>query len=136
MGRWGHIGATTEPNSTDNTGQWRLLNIAVQQSFSTGIALVALLGAALPIGRAAAQVQAEWRAYAAQKAAAGTNAAKLLIGVPGAKTDWQGNTVAEHMDWIVHDTSVGVAIWDAQFEAPYWKTGAAWKNLVRIKTGQ
>ena len=78
----------------------------------------------------------EWRAYAAQKAAAGTNAAKLLFGVRGAKADWLGNTVAEHMDWIARDSSVGVAIWDAQFEAPYWQTAAAWKNLVRIKTGQ
>lgn len=34
----GHIGATPDPNSREYTGQWRLLNIAVQEPFSTGIA--------------------------------------------------------------------------------------------------
>ena len=34
----GHIGATPHPNRTDNTGQRRPLNIAVQQPFSTSIA--------------------------------------------------------------------------------------------------
>jgi hypothetical protein len=78
----------------------------------------------------------EWRAYAAQKAAAGANARKLLIGMPGAKEDWLGNTVAEHLDWIARDPSVGVAIWDARFGAPYWQTSAAWKLLARIRGRQ
>lgn len=78
----------------------------------------------------------EWRAYAAQKAAAGPNAAKLLIGIPGAKPDWLGNTVAEHMDWIARDTSVGVAIWDARFGAPYWQTAAAWQLLAKMRAGR
>jgi len=77
----------------------------------------------------------EWRAYAAQKAAAGPNAAKLLIGVPGAKPDWLGNTVAEHLDWIAHDNEVGLTIWDARFTDPYWQTPEAWKTLTKIRTG-
>lgn len=77
----------------------------------------------------------QWRAYAAQKAAAGTNAAKLLIGVPSSKPDWLGNTAAEHLDWIARDTDVGVAIWDARFTAPYWQTPEAWKTLKRIRSG-
>jgi len=78
----------------------------------------------------------EWRAYAAQKAAAGPNAAKLLIGVPGAKPDWLGNTVAEHLDWIAHDNEVGLTIWDARFTDPYWQTPEAWKTLTKIRHGQ
>ena len=75
----------------------------------------------------------EWRAYAAQRAAAGPNAGKLLLGVPGHKADWQGNSAAEQLDWIVRDDSVGMAIWDAQFSAPYWHTAAPWKALEKMK---
>ena len=78
----------------------------------------------------------EWRSYAAQKAAAGTNAAKLLIGVPGAKADWLGNTAAEQMEWIARDGGVGVAIWDAGFGAPYWQTAAAWEGLAGMRGGR
>lgn len=77
----------------------------------------------------------EWRAYAAQKAAAGDNAAKLLIGMPGAKDQWQGNTAAEHMEWILNDGQVGISIWDASFSAPYWHTPEAWKGLARMRAG-
>jgi len=72
----------------------------------------------------------DWRAYAAQKAAAGANASKLMIGFPGDKTDWHGHTVAEHLAWIVRDPEVGVAIWDAQFGAPYWRASVPWKALA------
>ena len=75
---------------------------------------------------------AEWRAYAAQKSAAGAHAARLLIGVPGGKAAWLRNTAAEHMDWITRDSDVGVAIWDASFGAPYWETSNAWKMLARM----
>jgi hypothetical protein len=74
-----------------------------------------------------------WRAYAAQRAAAGPEATKLLIGMPANKADWRGNTVAEHMEWITRDPRVGVAIWDATFAAPYWQTPAAWKALAQIR---
>jgi hypothetical protein len=77
----------------------------------------------------------EWHAYAAQKAAAGANVAKLLIGVPSEKPDWQGNTAAEQMEWLTRDPDVGVTIWDAAFSAPYWRTSAAWKTLARIRKG-
>lgn len=79
---------------------------------------------------------AEWRAYAAQKAAAGGNASKLLIGVPSSKADWLGNTTAQHLDWIFKDPQVGVAIWDARFSAPYWQTPDAWKGLAKMRTGR
>jgi hypothetical protein len=75
----------------------------------------------------------DWRAYAAQKTAAGADAAKLLIGFPGAKPDWLGNTTAEHLDWIAHDDRVGIAVWDARFTAPYWQTPDAWKVLTQIR---
>ncbi len=78
----------------------------------------------------------QWRAYAAQKAAAGPNASKLLLGVPGSKPDWLGNTVAEHVDWIVRDPDVGITIWDARFSDPYWQTAAAWQALAKIRRGQ
>lgn len=74
-----------------------------------------------------------WQSYAAQKSAAGTSAGKLLLGVPGDKPDWLGNTAAEHLDWIARDPNVGVAIWDSQFEAPFWKTSAAWRVLAAIR---
>ena len=77
-----------------------------------------------------------WQAYAAQKSAAGANASKLLLGVPGDKPDWLGNTAAEHLDWIVRDSSVGVAIWDAQFAAPFWKTSSAWRSLAKMRGAQ
>lgn len=77
----------------------------------------------------------EWRAYAMQKAAAGDNASKLLIGVPSAKADWLGNNTAEHMDWIFKDGQVGISIWDARFSAPYWQTPEAWKGLAKMRAG-
>ena len=78
----------------------------------------------------------DWHAYAAQKSAAGTNAAKLLLGIPADKPDWLGNTAAEQLDWIARDPSVGVARWDAQFGAPFWKTPAAWQSLAKMHHGQ
>jgi hypothetical protein len=78
----------------------------------------------------------DWRAYAAQRAAAGSNAAKLMLGVPGDKAEWLGNSVAEHLDWIVRDGSLGVAIWDAQFTEPYWQTSAPWQVLAKLKRGR
>jgi hypothetical protein len=74
-----------------------------------------------------------WQAYAAQRAAAGPNAARLLLGMPGDKENWLGNSAAEHLDWIVRDDSVGVAIWDAQLSAPFWHTAAPWKALAKIR---
>jgi len=79
---------------------------------------------------------AEWRACGAQRTAAGPNAAKLLIGFPGDKAEWLGNTAAEHLEWLARDPGVGVAIWDAQFEAPFWRTASPWKALARIKKGR
>jgi len=74
-----------------------------------------------------------WQSYAAQKSAAGPNAAKLLIGVPSDKPNWMGRTVAENIDWFVRDPSVGIAIWDAQFADPYWRTATVWKTLAKMR---
>jgi hypothetical protein len=77
----------------------------------------------------------EWRSYSAQKAAAGSHASRLLLGVPGADSEWQGNAVGEHMNWIFHDPDVGVGIWDATFSAPYWSTPEPWKGLAKMRGG-
>jgi hypothetical protein len=76
---------------------------------------------------------ATWQAYSALKAAA--NAAKLSIGVAGFKSDWLGNNAAEHVDWIARDETVGIAIWDAQFSAPAWRSPEVWKALANIHDG-
>lgn len=75
-----------------------------------------------------------WRAYAAQKAAAGKHADKLLIGVPSHKDAWQKQAHLDHLQWIV-DNDVGVAIWDAQLRDPAWKTGDTWNRISAIRNG-
>jgi hypothetical protein len=77
-----------------------------------------------------------WQSYAAQKSAAGSFAAKLLIGVPADKSTWLGKSLGEHIDWIAHDPSVGIAIWDAQFSDPYWKTATVWRTLAEMRQSQ
>jgi hypothetical protein len=77
-----------------------------------------------------------WRSYTAQKAAAGEQAPHLILGVSAAKSDWQGHTVEEHMQWIFADSSVGVAFWDATFIAPYWSTSESWKGLKKMRAGR
>ena len=54
---------------------------------------------------------AGWRAYSAQKTAAGENAAKFLLGVPASKNEWQHGKAIEQLR-AVRDTGVGVALWD------------------------
>jgi hypothetical protein len=74
-----------------------------------------------------------WQSYAAQKSAAGSSAAKLLIGVPSDKSTWLGKSVAEQIDWIAHDPSVGIAIWDSQFSDPFWNTATVWQTLAKMR---
>jgi len=73
-----------------------------------------------------------WRSYAEQSKAA-KNAAKLQIGVPSGKDQWQGNTVLEHLEWIEKDGGSGVAIWDAQFQSPAWRSRELWQVLRRVR---
>jgi hypothetical protein len=78
---------------------------------------------------------AQWRSYKFLKAAAGSHHAKLLIGVPSHAAQWQSAPVKKHLDWIVADGSVGLAIWDAQLKDPAWRTKSTWQAIKRIKTG-
>jgi hypothetical protein len=78
----------------------------------------------------------DWRSYAAQKAAAGAHASKLLIGMPGDKAQWQGTEAAEHLAWVARDQAVGLAIWDAQLEAPAWRTQSVWESIAKIRAGK
>jgi lysophospholipase L1-like esterase len=76
---------------------------------------------------------ADWRSYTALKAAAGEHAPKLLIGMPGFKGEWQGNSVMTNLQWIADDPEVGVAIWDAQLKASAWRTKEVWQALAGIR---
>jgi hypothetical protein len=76
---------------------------------------------------------ADWRAYAALKKAAGIHADKLLIGMPSNKADWQESSIEEHLNWVVKDSSVGLAIWDAQLKDPAWRTKEVWGNISKIR---
>ena len=75
----------------------------------------------------------EWRAYDAQKKAAGRHTAKLQIGVLSGRDAWQGNTVLEQLQWIGKDGTIGLAIWDAQFRNPAWKTAELWQVLKPLR---
>ena len=73
-----------------------------------------------------------WRAFAAQKAAAGEHAAKLLIGVPTEKAEWQGGKALTHLRWLrEHET--GAALWDAQLDSPAWRSREVWSVLREIR---
>ena len=75
----------------------------------------------------------EWRSYAAQKAAAGDHAAKLMIGLPSGRNEWRGNNVAEHLAWLKADGQVGVSFWDAQMRSAAWQKPEVWKALGEIR---
>jgi GH18 family chitinase len=77
----------------------------------------------------------EWRAYAAQRDAAGTSAAKLQIGMPSGKDNWKGNTALEQLNWVKTDGKTGVAIWDAQFRNAAWRKPEVWEKLKAIRGG-
>ncbi|AIE86118.1 glycoside hydrolase family 18 protein [Fimbriimonas ginsengisoli] len=74
----------------------------------------------------------EWRSYAAQKTAAGTNAAKLQIGIPSDKETWKGNTALEQLQWIGNDATMGIGIWDAQLPAKVWRLPEVWQAVKAI----
>lgn len=58
---------------------------------------------------------------------------KLMIGMPGSMASWEGNTVAEQLDWVLQDGKVGVGIWDCSLADAAWRTPAVWKTLSRIR---
>ena len=78
---------------------------------------------------------AGWRSYYYLKAAAGNYSSKLLLGVPSHKSLWQNKSVEEHLEWVVKDKSVGLAIWDAQLKDTKWRTREVWQTISRIKQG-
>lgn len=73
-----------------------------------------------------------WRGYSAQVTAAGGQVAKLLIGVPTHIDRWQENGVEEQLQWFVQADGPGVALWDAQFKGPAWKSVGAWETLRKV----
>lgn len=78
---------------------------------------------------------AGWKSYDFLKAAAGKFSSKLLIGVPSHASKWEKATVQEHLEWIAKDSSVGLAIWDAQLKDPKWRTKESWQTVSRIRQG-
>jgi hypothetical protein len=76
---------------------------------------------------------AAWRAYSAQQEAAGTEAGKLLIGMPTSKDRWQGNQALEQLRWVSEEGKVGAALWDAQLRGSAWRTRDAWTTLKQIR---
>ncbi|MCU0781161.1 MAG: glycoside hydrolase family 18 protein, partial [Akkermansiaceae bacterium] len=76
----------------------------------------------------------DWRAYAAQKARI-NDPRKLLLGMPAyAGGEWLGNTVEEHIDWVVENGGVGIAIWEATLsDNPAWLNPAVWRKLRGLK---
>ena len=80
-----------------------------------------------------ANAERKGRRYADQRDAAGAHAAKLQIGMPSGKGKWQGNAALEQLKWVQTDGKVGVAIWDAQFRNPAWRTSEVWAALKAIR---
>ena len=78
----------------------------------------------------------DWRSYAFLKKAAGRHSSKLVIGMPGHLSEWQGERVQAHLDWVASDKEVGLAIWDARLTDPAWRSGNLWKTLEGIRTGE
>jgi len=77
----------------------------------------------------------EWRSFAFQKSAAGPLASRLMIGLPGDRSEWQGSPLKDHLDWLEKESDVGVSFWDAQLNAAPWRTAETWSALGRIRAG-
>ena len=77
----------------------------------------------------------EWRSYASFKAAAGIHHSKLLIGMPSNTARWQESSVIEHLNWLIEDASVGLAIWDARLRNLKWRSKETWLAISEIKGG-
>jgi hypothetical protein len=78
---------------------------------------------------------AGWKSYDFIKSAAGQFSHKLLIGVPSHTNNWENESVDEHLQWIANDSSVGLAIWDAQLKDPEWRTEKIWQMISSIRRG-
>jgi hypothetical protein len=58
---------------------------------------------------------------------------KLMIGMFGGSGSWQGNTAAQHIDWVVQNGQAGIGIWDAALGNGTWESAATWQKLKQIK---
>jgi hypothetical protein len=58
---------------------------------------------------------------------------KLMIGMFGGSGSWQGNTAAQHIDWVVQNGQAGIGIWDAALGNGTWESAATWQKLKTIK---
>ena len=76
---------------------------------------------------------ADWRSYASIKEAAGTHLSKVLIGMPSHKSAWQGSSAIEHLNWVVDNPDLGLAIWDAQLRNQTWRTKEVWEAISKIR---
>jgi hypothetical protein len=74
---------------------------------------------------------AGWR-YPEQKKRADP-AWKLMIGMLGSSESWQGNTASQHLDYVLNDGQMGLAIWDATLRSSFWHSGDTWRKIKRIK---
>jgi len=98
--------------------------------------LLPLVDALTTMGYEETGAQSEsWRAFSAQKAAAGAHAGKLMMGLPTNKGEWQGARAVNHLEWL-RDHGVGAAMWDAQFESAAWRKGDVWAVLRRVRQTQ
>jgi hypothetical protein len=59
---------------------------------------------------------------------------KLMVGVPSYQGTWQMHSVTEHLDWLVKQGQVGIAIWDASLMAAEWRQAGVWNQLKAIKS--
>lgn len=87
------------------------------------------------IGMTATPAKDAWRAYAAQRDAAGEHKHKLMLGLPAGKDKWRGNTLAEQLAWIKNDGTTGLSFWDAQIPAKAWQSRETWEKVVQIRNG-
>jgi hypothetical protein len=71
--------------------------------------------------------------YSNQIAHAGTNSAKLMLGMPSWVDNWQGNNAVAQTNWLLTHKNVGVSIWDAEFTAGAWQSAPAWQNLQKLR---
>ena len=78
---------------------------------------------------------ADWRSYEFIKAAAGDHSSKLLVGVLSNVDEWQKKPARKHLGWIYEDTSVGLAIWDAQLKTPAWRSKEMWQAIAKVRGG-
>ncbi len=74
---------------------------------------------------------AGWK-YSEQKKRA-TQPWKLMIGMFGNSASWQGNTAAQHLDYVLADGQMGLGIWDAALGEAGWESADTWKKIGKIR---